>query len=106
MRKMGFEDTFIKWIIETVCTVNYFVLINGQPHGCFQPERGLHQGDLLSRYLFILCADVLSHLIDRASTSGHIRGIKIGNSVTAVTHLLFADDSLFFVKLMYVMLLS
>ena len=72
------------------------VLINGTPYGNIQPERSLRQGDPLSPYFFILCADVLSHLLDTAASKGQLRGIKIGNGVPAITHLQFADDSLFF----------
>ena len=43
-----------------------------------------------------MCADVLSHLIKARVSKGDIRGIRIGNGVLGVTHLQFADDSLFF----------
>lgn len=38
----------------------------------------------------------MSHLLDTAASKGHLRGIKIGNGVPAITHLQFTDDSLFF----------
>lgn len=97
MRLFGFNEKWISWIMGAVRSVQYSVLINGTPHGLVTPQRGIRQGDPLSPYLFILCADILSHLIKRSAADGDIQGIKIGNGVPAITHLQFADDSLFFV---------
>jgi len=96
MRLFGFCDKWISWIMVAVKSVHYSVLINGSPHGYIKPTRGICQGDPLSPYLFILCGDILSHLIKRKAASGELQGVCIGNGVPAITHLQFADDSLFF----------
>lgn len=96
MRHMGFENVWIQWIMSCVTTVKYSVLINGSPEGFIVPERGLRQGDPLSPYLFILCAEVLFHLMNKAMADRSLLGIKVSNQAPAVNHLVFADDSLFF----------
>ncbi|XP_074313686.1 uncharacterized protein LOC141648876 [Silene latifolia] len=81
-----------------VRTVSYEVLINGSPSAAFVPGRGLRQGDPLSPYLFILCAEVLSSMIRRKVEEGVLHGIRVAPLSPVVSHLFFADDSLIFVK--------
>ena len=96
MKHMGFDNKWIQWIMMCVTTVSYSVLINGSPRGLITPARGIRQGDPLSPYLFIFCAEVLSHMMNQATAKRQLQGIKISDHGPSVTHLLFADDSLFF----------
>ncbi|KAG7548646.1 Reverse transcriptase domain [Arabidopsis suecica] len=98
LRKMGFCEKWISWMMWCISTVQYRVLLNGQPRGLIIPERGLRQGDPLSPYLFILCTEVLIANIRKAEHEKLITGIKISTASPSVSHLLFADDSLFFCK--------
>jgi hypothetical protein len=66
MRKIGFTYQWVQLIMKCVRTVTYRVLINGQPHGRILPTRGIRQGDPLSPYLFLICAEGLSHLLRKA----------------------------------------
>jgi hypothetical protein len=58
-------------------TVDYSVIFNGNTVGPIIPGRGLRQGDPLSPYLFIICAEGLSALIRKAEGRGDIHGVKI-----------------------------
>lgn len=60
------------------------------------PGRGLLQGDPLSPYLFILCAEGLSSLIRDAEERNAISGVSICKGAPSVSHLLFADDCFLF----------
>jgi hypothetical protein len=41
MRKMGFSETQIGWVMQCVTTVSYSILVNGVPEGNIQPSRGI-----------------------------------------------------------------
>jgi hypothetical protein len=96
MRKLGFSDQWVQLVMRCVSSVSYAVLFNGSPLEVFSPTRGLRQGDPLSPYLFLLCAEGLSSLIQRACLDGKISGVPISARGVKLSHLLFADDSLLF----------
>lgn len=81
-----------------VTSVSYRINFYGKNLWSFQPSRGILQGDPLSPYLFILAADVLSMMITDAVTIGRSRVIKMKRSCPSVSHLLFANDSIFFLQ--------
>ncbi|XP_074303516.1 uncharacterized protein LOC141637980 [Silene latifolia] len=95
---MDFDRDWVSRVMACVSSVSFSVLINGVPTDNFRPQRGLHQGDLLSPYLFILCAEALSNLVRRAVERGSLTGLRISSSAPTISHLFFADDSIFFVK--------
>ena len=63
MLKIGLPKQWVNLAMETVRTASYSILINGEAKGFITPSRGIKQGDLLSPYLFLLCAEGLSSLI-------------------------------------------
>jgi hypothetical protein len=79
-------------------TVDYSVLVNQESVGPIIPGRGLRQGDPLSPYLFILCAEGLSALIHQAEARGELHGAKICRNAPIISHLLFADDCFLFFR--------
>ena len=50
------------------------------------------------RNLFLIAAEGLSCLLKTQDESSHLSGIRVAPSAPPVSHLLFADDSLLFVK--------
>ena len=70
--------------------------MNGNTKGWVKASRGLRQGDSLSPFLFTLVADVLSRMLLRAEERNMLEGFKVGRNKTRVTHLQFADDTIFF----------
>jgi hypothetical protein len=98
MNKIGFNSRWVDLVMKCVSTINYVVLVNGSPMGIFYPSRGLRQGDPISRYLFLLCAECLSNLLCNAEKKGYITGVPTSTKGPSISHLLFADDCILFCK--------
>ncbi|KAI5349989.1 hypothetical protein L3X38_002880 [Prunus dulcis] len=98
MLKMGFAESWVNLIMSCVRSVELSVLINGQPGRKFKPSKGLRQGDPILPYLFLIVSDVLSLLIQSAVSNELLQGIKMGNRAPTLSHLMFADDTLIFLK--------
>nr|XP_016433940.1 PREDICTED: uncharacterized protein LOC107760407 [Nicotiana tabacum] len=75
--KMGFHETFVTWIMLCITTPTYKFNINGQIAGEVIPTRGLRQGDPLSPYLFLICAEGLSRLLNHAECQRDIQGLSL-----------------------------
>lgn len=56
----------ITLIMNTISSTCYHIQWNGVPLSEVIPGRGVHQGDPLSAYLFILCLECLSILLEKA----------------------------------------
>ena len=79
-------------------SVEYSVIVNGRPTGKFKGTRGIRQGDPFSPFLFTLVADVLGRMTDKLVSQDLLDCLEVGRDKIKVSHLQFADDTLFFLK--------
>jgi hypothetical protein len=80
-------------------SVHFFILVNGISSGFFTSSRGLRQGDPLSPLLFVVVMEALSRMLTVTMDHGLLTGFSVGSwnhETLAVSHLLFADDTLIF----------
>jgi hypothetical protein len=99
MLKHGFHQNWVEVLRNLVSTVTYRVKVNWELTDEITPRRGLHQGDPLSRYLFLICAEAFSCLLNAAEDRGDITGVHVCLEASSINHLLFADDSLLLFKI-------
>lgn len=90
---MGFDDWWVQLILKCVTSVKYHIVHGARVMGLVIPSRGLRQGDPLSPYLLILCAEGLSALIRKYENQQFIQGVQVCHNAPKINHLLFADDS-------------
>lgn len=86
-------------IMECISTVSYYILVNGEPKGIITPSRSSRQGDLLSPFLFLFCAEGLDAILRKSTREGEIEGFSLCRNGPKLTHLFFADDCLIFLQI-------
>ena len=74
MEKLDFTERWRGLVMKCVSSVNYAIKVSGCPMGSITPSRGIRQGDPLSLYLFLLCAEGLSSLIKAFVANGGLKG--------------------------------
>lgn len=86
---------FVDWISMCITSASFSVQVNGELAGYFQSQRGLRQGCSLAPYLFVICMNVLSKMLDRSAKRGEM-GYHPKCRNIDLTHMCFADDLMIF----------
>lgn len=75
MRHLGFAKEWINWIMLCVTSAFYSFKLNGELVGLVQPKRGIRHGDLLSLFLFVICAEGLVGCSGSSKTDTRNQGL-------------------------------
>ncbi|XP_039130949.1 uncharacterized protein LOC120267377 [Dioscorea cayenensis subsp. rotundata] len=89
--KMNFPSIWISWIKTCLTSAFFAFLINGSHTPWISSSRGIHQGDPISSYLFILVAQNFTFMLNYVLTNGLIPGFDNRLRIN-FNHLMFVDD--------------
>ena len=89
---------WVKIVMRCVSSVTYSIKINGHPRGHIIPTKGIRQGDPLSPFLFLFCAEGLSALIRKATERGQLNGVAACQRGPKISHIFFVDDNIIFCR--------
>ena len=93
LKKLGFGNTFIKWIQTLLKNQESCVINGGNTTKYFKLERGTWQRDPISAYLFILVLEVVFMLMNQ---NKNIKGLNLFEHTFLYTA--YADGTTFFLK--------
>ena len=98
MEEVGIEGRLNDLMMSCISEVNYKVVVNGELSESFVPKCGIRQGDPLSPYIFVLCMENLSHVINQKLIEKSWIPVKISKGGPDIFHLFFVDDLILFGK--------
>jgi mannosylglycoprotein endo-beta-mannosidase len=98
MQHMGFPPKWIEWVQMVFSTASSAVLLNGVPGNSFKCRRGVRQGDPLSPLLFVLGAELLQRIINKAFHQGLLSKPIDESSGDGFPIIQYADDTLILLK--------
>lgn len=98
LKKLGFDQRVVGLFMLCVSTASYQIAHAGKTFGEINPTRGIRQGDPLSSYLFLICMEGFTALINDFERRGLVKGIKVARNAPTISHMFFADDAYIFCK--------
>lgn len=93
---VGLPSNWISLIMFCVTKTEFSLLWNGEKLDPFIPAQGVRQGDPLSPYLFAICLERLSQIIENAVDKKNWTPFKFGRNGPKISHIFFADDLVLF----------
>jgi hypothetical protein len=98
MKQLGFSNQWLNWISKILASASTSVLINGVSGKSLQCKRGVRQGDPISPLLFVLAADLLQHIINKAHAQELLKLPIPSYENVGFPIIQYADDTLIFLE--------
>lgn len=93
LKHFNFGLSLQRWVRTFYTNANSVVLNNGWATNKFKLTRGARQGDPISPYIFLICAEILATLF---RNDPDIKGIPFGNNIYTISQ--YADDTIITLK--------
>ena len=98
LSRFNFPNNLIEIIMSCITTVTTSILFNGGSLEPFSPTRGIRKRDPLSPYIFVICMEYLSQLIQEKCEECLWKLVKASRNGPSFSHLFFANDLVLFAK--------
>jgi retron-type reverse transcriptase len=98
MQRFGFDDNWIKWTTSILESATTSVLLNGVPGKSINCRRGVRQGDPMSPLLFVMAAELLQCIINKAHQHGIFQSPIPPRDDTGFPIIQYADDTIMIIK--------
>lgn len=96
--KKGFDERWLMWMRMLLQSGSSSALLNGVPGKEFKCKWGVRQGDPISPLLFVLAADLLQSMVNKAWQEGHIQ-LPIPQPASEDYPMIqYADDAILFLS--------
>jgi hypothetical protein len=90
--ELGMNLKMVNWIMGSLTSASFVVLMNEYPSCFFRASRGLCQVYPLSPFLFLIIAEAFNRLLKEDRHEGwSLRGLKVMET-KSISHLLFVDN--------------
>jgi hypothetical protein len=99
MIRKGFGDKWCDWVLKTVKGGKVAIRTNDVVGPYFRTHKGVRQGDPFSPLLFNIAADGLACMIQKAKNKGIIKGLIPHIITNGCCCLQYADDTIFYFKM-------
>jgi hypothetical protein len=94
LEAFGFDNHWVAWIMRLTYSTFFSILVNGMPSHPFFPSRGIHQGEPLSPFLFVIMVEGLCHYLKDFVSEGSLKGLPFPNIQPDPSHNHFVNDTL------------
>lgn len=93
LKHKGLGKKWLNWMEMIMNSATSSILLNGVPGKTFHCKRGVRQGDPLSPLLFVLAADLLQSIINKAKSNG-LLNLPLPRAGSDFLVIQYADDTL------------
>lgn len=96
LKSIGFLELFCGWVLNVLRSAKISMLVNGSLVRSFSCSYSVHHGDPMYMHLFGLVENFLSRYLSHLVRTNTTVPMSSSRNMYAYSHLLYADDVLFF----------
>jgi hypothetical protein len=98
MERLGFNDKWLQWTRGILQSASTFILLNGVPGKSLPCKRGVRQGDPMSPLLFILVAELLQCVVNKAYQQGLLQMPIPSRDGSSFPIIQYIDDTIIIIR--------